>query len=129
MDIAAFEPASLDYPVQQLARPADKRSALGVFVGARGLSDEHYPSIRTAFTGDCIGSQRPQVALAALRDLLGQLLKLSRFLGNCHIILLFLLPARTGLGLDGEAGKELLGLKMLANNLTDIHVFFHCGRF
>jgi hypothetical protein len=64
-----------------------------------------------------------------LHDLLGQLLKLACFLGNCHIILLFLLPARTGLGLDGEAGKELLGLKMLANNLIDIHVFFHSGRF
>jgi hypothetical protein len=61
---------------------------------------------------------------------LGQLLKLSRFLGKRHIfLLLFLLPAWTGLGLDGEAGKELLGLKMLANNLIDVHVFFHCGRF
>jgi hypothetical protein len=64
-----------------------------------------------------------------LHDLLGQLLKLSCFLGKHHIVLPFLLPARSGLGLDGEAGKELLGLKMLANNLIDIHVFSHCGRF
>ena len=125
IDIAAFKPTGCDNLIEQLARPSDEGAPLGVLIGARRLSDKHYPRIGIALAGNGISSQRGKAALATLPDFLGQFLKFSSLSGNIHIVLLFLGPARIGLALYRKAGEELLGLEMLANYTTYSCLVFH----
>jgi hypothetical protein len=128
-DIFPFEPAGFDDLVQELACPADKRPALRIFIGARGFAHEHDAGIGIAFTRHGVGPRRAQAALAALTNLRRNLLKLGGFRRNSHII-----PLLPGLRLctctlGSKTGEELLHLKVLANNLPNIHVFFHHDGF
>ena len=68
VDLVAAEAHALgDHVGQELAGAADERLALTVFVGARGLADEHQPGLGRPGAENCLGARLGQVStLAAL---------------------------------------------------------------
>jgi hypothetical protein len=128
-DIASPEPTGSDDFVQELTRPADKRTSLCVFIGAGSLSDEHNARVGIAFTGYGVRSRRAQAAFAALANFLCDLFKLGALLCDSHRFLLFLRLLRGSATFGSKAGENLLHFKMLTNNFIDIHLFWHRDRF
>jgi hypothetical protein len=125
--IASLEPAGGDDSVQQLARPADKGTTLGVLVGAGGLPDEHYSGVRIAFARNGIGPGRIQAAFATLADFFGDFFKVGGLLCDSHFILLIFCLGCRRLASQGETREKLIHLEVLANNPVYVYVIIHCS--
>ena len=66
IDLVASQAHSLgDHVGQELAGPADERLALTIFVGARGLADEHQPRLGGPGAEDGLGPCLGQVGTLA----------------------------------------------------------------
>src|SRR5205814_1198746 len=84
-----------DQPREELARLADERSALGVFVASRPLTDEHHLGRRVAFAGNGVRSAFVQATPRTGRDFARDGLERRLALGVGHTPLP---PAPTGAG-------------------------------
>jgi len=129
-DVAALEAAGGDDFVEELSCPADKGSALCVFVCTRAFSDEHNSGVRGAFAGHGVGTQRAETAVAAGAGLIGYF-----FEELCGLAGVGSLPLWTiGLGrfLDfwcETAGEELLHFDVLMEGLVCVGLLCHWQAF
>jgi hypothetical protein len=108
-----------------VARPADERSALRIFIGTGRFSNKHYARVGAAFTRHGVCPQGTQAAFAALTNFPGDFFKFSGFLGDSHIILLFLRFRLPCLASESKTSQKLLHFKVLANDFVNIHLFSH----